>query len=96
MSQRIGGSRRKTRHKLRKNIKDRGKININRYLQGFKAGERVYLVMDPSVHKGPYFPRFHGLSGIVREKQGSCYHIEIKDGNKSKTLIVHPSHLKKG
>jgi len=51
--------------------------------------------MDPSVHKGPYFPRFHGLSGIVGEKQGSCYHIEIKDGNKSKTLIVHPSHLKK-
>ena len=94
MSQRIGGSRRKTRHKLRKNIKDRGKIKLNQYLQTFKAGDKVYLVMNPSIHKGPFFPRFHGLAGTIKEKQGSCYYVAIKDGNKSKTLIVHPSHLK--
>lgn len=95
MSERIGGFRRKTRHKLRRNIKDKGKISLNQYLQTFKTGDKVYLKMNSSIHKGPYFPRFHGLAGIIRNKQGSCYHVAIKDGNKPKILIVHPSHLKR-
>ena len=95
MSERVGGFRRKTRHKLRRNIRDRGKININQYLQGFKIGDGVYLIMNPSIHKGPYFPRFHGLAGTIKDKQGSCYHVKIMDGGKQKILIVHPSHLKR-
>ena len=95
MTQRIGGFRRKTRSKLRKDVRQKGKISLTRYLHEFKEGDRVYLSAEPSVHKGMYFPRFHGLSGIITKKQGSCYYVKIKDQNKTKTVLVHPVHLKK-
>ena len=95
MARRKGGFRRKTRAKLRRNIRDKGKVSIRKYLQIFKAGDKVCLSMNPSVHKGMYFPRFHGNKGTVKEKKGSCYIVEIKDKNKIKNLIIHPIHLTK-
>ena len=92
---RIGGFRRKSRYKLSKERKNRGKISITRYLQKFEIGQRVDLSVEPAVHKGMYSPRFIGKSGIVSGMQGKCYKVQIKDGGKSKTLIVHPVHLKK-
>jgi large subunit ribosomal protein L21e len=93
--QRTGGFRRKTRSKLRKNVRAKGKISIRKYLQKFNEGERVNLVAEPGVQGGMYHPKFHGKSGIVEQKQGSNYYIKIKDGNKLKSLLVHPIHLKK-
>jgi len=95
MVQRKGGMRRKTRHKLRKSPRQRGKVAIAQYLQQLKEGEKVILKIDPSIHKGMFFPRFHGKIGTVHEKKGSCYKVAIKDGNKAKTLIVHPIHMRK-
>ena len=91
---RIGGFRRKTRHKLSKSYREKGKVSLMRYFQEFKGGEKVCLVADPSVHIGTYFPRFHGKVGTVNGKRGRCYEIEIKDGSLSKTLVVHPVHLR--
>lgn len=95
MAQRTGGYRRKTRSKLKKNIKDRGKISIRRYLQEFKEGERVILKAEPAVQTGMYFRRFHGKVGKIIGKKGNCYKIMVKDFNKSKEVIIHPVHLKK-
>ena len=95
MTQRIGGFRRKTRAKFRKNIHDRGKISIARYLQTFKPGDRVSLSAEPAVQKGMYHPRFHGKTGLITNKKGSCYEVLIGDGGKQKSLIVHPIHLRK-
>ncbi len=92
---RVGGFRRKTRHKLKKSKRERGKISITRYLQEFQPGEKVCLKAEPAVQKAMYFPRFHGRTGVVKGKRGSCYEIEIKDGNKIKTIIAHPVHLKR-
>ncbi len=94
MTKRIGGFRRKTRNKLKKNIRKRGKISLTRYFQEFNENDRVILSAEPAVQKGMYFPRFHGLTGIVKGKKGNCYEIIIKDGGKQKTLVVHPVHLK--
>lgn len=94
MVTRIGGFRRKTRRKLRKRVRDKGKISIRRYLQAFKIGDRVCLKAEPAVQKGMYMPRFHGKIGIVKAKRGKCYEVGIKDGNKEKMLLVHPVHLK--
>lgn len=95
MVQRIGGFRRKTRSKLKKNIKLKGKISLKRYFQSFEQGERVCLKAEPAVQKAMYFPRFHGLTGIIKSKRGKCYEVLIKDKGKEKTLIVHPIHLQK-
>jgi large subunit ribosomal protein L21e len=95
MVKRIGGSRRKTRHKFSKSAKTKGKISIRNYLQSFKTGERVLLTVEPAVHKGMYFPRFTGHMGIVKNKKGKCYEVTIMDKTKEKTLIVHPVHLRR-
>ena len=65
MTKRVGGFRRKTRDKLKKNIKDRGKISITRFLQKFKINEKVNLVAEPSYQNGMYHPRFHGKTGKI-------------------------------
>lgn len=95
MAKRIGSLRRKTRSKLRKNIRRKGKISLTKYFQTFKTNDKVQLLAESAVQKGMYFPRFHGKAGKIIGKQGSCYKIEIKDGKKLKTLLVHPIHLKK-
>lgn len=95
MAQRVGGFRRKTRSKLRIKQKDKSPININKFTQEFKPGERVHLKANPKYQKGMYFPRFHGLSGLVTKKKGQCYYVKIKDNNKEKSLIIHPIHLQK-
>ena len=94
MVKRIGGTRRKTRHKLSKNVRDNGKISLARYLQDFNMGDRVYLTIEPSVHRGMFYPRFHGKAGVVVGKKGKCYEVQIKDINKEKIVITHPIHLK--
>ena len=95
MAQRIGRFRRKTRSKLKKGIKEKGKISISNYLNDFKENDRVLLKAEPAVQDGMYFPRFHGKTGIIVGKEGSCYKILIKDFKKEKIVVVHPVHLRK-
>lgn len=95
MVQRIGGFRRKTRGKLSKNFRQKGKISITKYFQTFAIGDKVVLHAEPAIQKGMYFPRFHGKVGKVLKQAGECYHVEIKDITKAKTLIIHPVHLKR-
>ncbi|MFC1801479.1 50S ribosomal protein L21e [Nanoarchaeota archaeon] len=95
MVQRIGGFRRKTRDKFKKNYRQKGKIGLSRYFQQFQDGDRVILKAESAVQKGLYHPRYHGLQGMVKGKQGNCYTVDIKDRGKKKIVIVHPVHLKK-
>lgn len=94
MVKRIGGNRRKTRNKFQKSPSEKGKINIRRFMQTFDEGNKVALVADTAVAGGLYHRRFHGKTGSVVGKRGWCYLVAITDGGKSKTLIVHPAHLK--
>jgi len=93
--QRIGGARRKTRHKLAKNVRDKGKVKLSNYLQEFKKGDSVCLVAEPAVQKGMYYPRFYGKAGKIIGKRGECYEVRIVDGNMTKTVMSHPVHLKR-
>ncbi|HZX12425.1 MAG TPA: 50S ribosomal protein L21e [Candidatus Nanoarchaeia archaeon] len=95
MAKRIGGTRRKTRHKFAKNVRQRGKISLAHYFQSFSNGDNVCLVAEPSIHKGLYHARFHGKAGTITGKRGSCYEVKIQDLNMQKTLIVHPIHLRR-
>jgi len=88
------GSRRKTRDKLSKHVRDRGKIKIRYILKEYNKGDRVSIIIDPSFHEGMPHPRFHGLTGIIKNKRGDCYEIVIKEGNKEKLIIAHPAHLR--
>ena len=95
MGKRIGGMRRKTRYKLQKERRNKGKISMTRYFQTFNLGDRVHLIVEPSIQKGMYNPRFLGRAGIVKGKRGRCYEVTINDLGKEKKLIIHPIHLKR-
>ncbi len=93
MGGRIGGFRRKTRHKLQKSVREKGKLSLKKYFQTFEVGQKVLLKGDSTVQKAMYNPKFHGKVGIIKGKEGVCYQINVKDMNKEKTLVVHPVHL---
>lgn len=88
------GFRSKTRYKLKKTIRA-GRTNpITKHIQIFNENDLVHIIIDPSVQKGQPHPRFHGKTGKVAEKRGRAYIVNINDGNKAKSLIVRPEHLK--
>ncbi|MBW2983894.1 50S ribosomal protein L21e [Candidatus Woesearchaeota archaeon] len=95
MAKRLGSIRRKTRHKLSKSFRRRGKISISSYFQNFSAGDKVILSAESAYQKGMYHPKYMGKSGVVKNKKGKCFEVAISDKGKEKTLIVHPIHLKR-
>jgi len=95
MATRVGGFRRKTRSKLKKSPKQKGKISIRKYFQELEINTKVCFKAEPAVQKGMYLPRFHGRTGTVVGKEGTCYKVQFKDGKKQKTIVAHPVHLKK-
>ena len=95
MTRRVGGFRRKTRYKFRKEMRAKGKISLTDYFQSFNNGDRVHLGVEPAIQKGMYRPNFMGKTGVIKGKRGRCYEVQISDFGKEKTLIVHPVHLKR-
>lgn len=93
MTKRIGSSRRKTRHVMTKKSSQKGKYPVSAMIQSFKVGDKIVLKAEPSIHKGLYFRRFHGFTGLVIGKRGDAYEVSIKEGHKSKTVIVRPVHM---
>ena len=84
-----GQNVRRSRH-----FKSLGRLTATAALKEFKEGERVRLRLNPSVKSGrPSTLRFNGKIGIVRGRQGKGYVVGIKDGDKTKELVVGNAHL---
>ena len=78
----------------RKTIRERGKVSFSRFLQPLATGDRVALVRELSFTAA--FPkRWQGKTGIVVEKQGESYLVEVMDLNMKKHVVVRPIHLRK-
>jgi len=88
------GLRKKSRKKLTKHPRTRGLQPITRSLQNFPMGGRVVILVDPSQVKGMPHPRFHGKTGVVVEKRGRAYVVEVREGGKFKKVIARPEHLR--
>ena len=92
--QRSRGFKSRSRKKLTKKSR-KGRSNpITNKLQTFENGDLVHIIIDPSIHRGQPHSRFHGKTGEIIVKKGQAYIVSLKDGNKSKELIVRPDHLK--
>ena len=85
------GFRRSTRRKLKKSL--RHKFKVTPYLREFKANDKVVIKIDPSSHKGMPFPKFKGMTGVIKERRGDAYIVKITIGNKTKEVISRPEHL---
>lgn len=67
---------------------------MSRILQEFECGQYVHIDIEPSIHKGMPHPRFQGRTAVVKEKRGSSYVLEIREGSKHKMIIARPEHLR--
>jgi large subunit ribosomal protein L21e len=78
----------------KKPIRTRGKLQLSRYFQEFNKGDFVAICNEKAVPSN--FPkRFQGITGVVDGKRGRSYIVKIKDGNKEKSILIQPIHLKK-
>jgi large subunit ribosomal protein L21e len=88
------GPRKKTRYKFKKALRKRGIAPVTTVIQKFEVGQKVHLVVDPSVQNGMPHRRFHGKTGTITGQRGRAWELEVKDGNSKKTVIARPQHLK--
>ena len=77
-----------------KRIREKGKLGLSSYFKKIEDGADVALVTNEGIRVS-YPRRLKGMSGKVAGSRGKFKLVEIKDGNKLKTLIVHPVHLRK-
>ncbi|MBM3247374.1 50S ribosomal protein L21e [Candidatus Pacearchaeota archaeon] len=78
----------------RKNVKKQGKLELSKYFQEFKEGEKVAVVREHTLN--PDLPkRIQGRTGIVFGERGKAYLVKIKDLNQEKVYIIKPANLKK-
>lgn len=77
-----------------KSIREKGKIKLSEYFKDIAKGAKVAIVAERSVANS--FPeRIQGRSGTVTGNRGKYKIVELKEGNKTKTFVVHPVHLKR-
>ncbi len=89
------GPRTKTRHKLQKKPRERGLVPAARFMRSFSPGDNVLVHIDPSQHHGMPHKSFHGKVGVVKEKRGRSYLVEVKDRKVKKTVVASPIHLRR-
>ena len=87
------GYRTKTRTIFRRRPRDRGKIALGRLLIGYSPGQMVRISINPAVHKGMPHRRYHGRVGMVAEKRGRSYVIEVASGKSPRSIIARPEHI---
>ncbi len=89
------GIRSKGRAILRRKPRDRGKIPLGSLLRNYSQGQRVLIMINPAVHKGMPHRRYHGRMGLVAEKRGRSYVVEVEIGGKyPRMIIARPEHIK--
>lgn len=82
------------RHKTRSVMKKNSPRGVSFLLQKYSEGQQALVIIDPRQHKGLPHRRYHGKVGVVRQVGRRAVTLDVKLGNKSKTLITRFDHIK--
>jgi large subunit ribosomal protein L21e len=66
---------------------------LSRILRTYQPGEKVTILIEPSMHKGMPHRRYHGRVGIIHSKRGKSYVVHVATGRQTKQIIARPEHL---
>jgi len=78
----------------RRNIKNKGKIQLSLYFQELKKGDKVAIVREHALN--PKFPKsIQGKTGVVTGTRGKAYLVQLRTGGLNKVYIVKGASLKK-
>ncbi len=87
------GTRRKSRYKLRKTVREKGLSPVSRAIQEFQEGDLVNIDLDPGIQNGMPHHKFQGKTGKITSQRGRAYIVEVRDGGLMKEIIIFPEHL---
>ncbi len=89
------GLRHKTRMIMSKSIREKGAVpRLSYLLYDYQVGDRVHIIINPSVFHGAPHRRYHGKTGVIVGRRGHAYEVETYLGRKKKILFIRPEHLK--
>ena len=82
------------KHKSRSVMTKDAPRGVSFLLREYSVGDRALVIIDPTQHKALPHRCYHGKVGIVTEVGRRTVILDIKLGNKTKTLITRLDHIK--
>ena len=82
------------RYKSRSVLTKRATRGVSFLLRQYNVGDRVLIQIDSRQHKAMPHRRYHGKVGSVKEVGRRSVILNVKLGNKTKTLITRFDHIK--
>ena len=81
-------------HKARSVMTKDHPRGVSFLLRKFSEGDKALVIIDPSQHKALPHRRHHGKVATVRAVGRRTVTLDVKLGNKTKTLITRLDHIK--
>lgn len=81
--------------RLTRRLKGKSTVTVAEYVKTFKVGDRVVIKPKAKWIGLPHL-RYSNRHGLVVEKRGKSYVVEVKDYSTTKRIIVSPIHLALG
>ena len=82
------------KHKSRSVMTNDSPRGVSFMLREYNIGDRALVIIDPRQHKGLPHRRYHGKVGTVKEVGRRSIILDVKLGEKTKTLITRFDHIK--
>ena len=82
------------RHKSRSVLTKRQPRGVSFLLREYHEGDKALVIIDSRQHKGMPHRRYHGKVGTVRNVGRRAVTLDVKLGEKTKTLITRFDHIK--
>jgi large subunit ribosomal protein L21e len=96
---RSGGKRSNTRYIHSKPFRKSGNEHVSTYIQNFKIGEYVDILINSSIQKGIPFKYYHGKTGKIFKIAGNSVGVMVEKivGNRKicKKINIRIEHLRK-
>jgi len=82
------------RHKSRAALTKDAPRGVSFLLREYNVGEQALVIIDPRQHKSLPHRRYHGKVGTITAVGRRAVTMDVKLGNKTKTLITRLDHIK--
>ena len=82
------------RHKSRAVMTKDAPRGVSFLLREYSDGDRALIIIDQTQHKALPHRRYHGKVGIIKNVGRRVVTLDVKLGEKTKTLITRLDHIK--
>ena len=89
-----GGRSHGFRHKSRAVMTKKQPRGVSFLLREYQEGDKALVIIDSRQHKGLPHRRYHGKVGTVTNVGRRSVTLDVKLGEKTKTLITRFDHIK--